>query len=153
MRNTSWLYNNLKNLSGIDFPPIKEIHWFDRSTTYPSPSVLNKTKVIDRVNQKSIKTNIKHIYHLVRQRNVKTAHFYFKWYFYNYNDSWYSSLFKIYHGVKGEITPSYSILRKDDIRSMHDLSPNANLIFLIRNHIDRAWSHYRHTKKNIELGT
>lgn len=41
------------------------------------------------------------------------------------------------------------MLKADDIKKMYALSPQAKLILLLRNPVDRAWSHFRHSKKRI----
>ena len=65
-----------------------------------------------------------------------------------YNDDWYISLFKESAGkLCGEITPDYSILDKVDIQKVHTLLPNIKIILILRNPIDRAWSHVRHAWK------
>ena len=43
--------------------------------------------------------------------------------------------------LAGEITPAYSILPPDRIRQVHTLMPDARLILLLRDPIERAWSH------------
>lgn len=43
--------------------------------------------------------------------------------------------------VKGEISPSYCLLPLKRIRFIHKIMPEVRLIFLIRNPIERAWSH------------
>jgi len=43
--------------------------------------------------------------------------------------------------VKGEITPAYGILPPEMIRLIRKTMPDLRLIFLMRNPIDRAWSH------------
>jgi len=56
--------------------------------------------------------------------------------------AWYSYHFK--EGVskiKGEITPGYAILPLKKIKLIKKIMPNAKLIYLLRNPIDRAWSH------------
>lgn len=45
--------------------------------------------------------------------------------------------------VSGEITPSYSILPLHRIRVIHAVRPDLQLIFLMRNPIERAWSQAR----------
>jgi len=43
--------------------------------------------------------------------------------------------------VKGEITPAYGILPVERIRSVRRVLPRVRLILLLRNPVDRAWSH------------
>jgi hypothetical protein len=64
--------------------------------------------------------------------------------FAHYDDEWYASLFE--EGgdrVRGEITPSYSLLNQDDIQHIKDIMPGVKILFLIRNPVDRAWSALR----------
>jgi hypothetical protein len=62
-----------------------------------------------------------------------------------YNDDWYLSLFRAGEGkVKGEITPSYSILNLKDVEHIRALFPELKVILILRNPIDRAWSYVRH---------
>ena len=54
----------------------------------------------------------------------------------------YSGNFKNGLGkVKGEITPAYSILQIEKICLIKKLMPRVKLILLLRNPIERAWSH------------
>jgi hypothetical protein len=43
--------------------------------------------------------------------------------------------------LKGEVTPSYSILPEWKIRFIRRIMPRARIFFMLRNPIDRAWSH------------
>lgn len=146
---TTWLQSNLRKTNGFDVPPIKELHYFDRSVYYPSPNELSEKLVMKRIlSQGYLKKAFLTILKQIKKRNYKLVKFYIKWYFFNYTDSWYISLFKDFNGITGEISPSYSILDKSDIERMFRLAPNAKLILILRNPIHRAWSHYRWKLKN-----
>ncbi|WP_422080642.1 sulfotransferase domain-containing protein [Ulvibacterium sp.] len=149
---TSWLYYNLSKAPGFAIPPVKEFHYFDRDTAYPSPNYLSKTKVRDRLFSLSYLVKAgKSILASVLRGNWAHIKFSFKWYFSNYNDNWYKSVFQLFGGgIRGEITPSYSMLKIEDIKQMHIMAPDARLILMLRNPVDRAWSHFRHTKKRIK---
>lgn len=55
--------------------------------------------------------------------------------------SYYASLFADAGSrVRGEITPGYNVLRMDRIRYVHSILPEARLILMVRNPIERAWS-------------
>ena len=41
----------------------------------------------------------------------------------------------------GDITPAYSILKENKIKAIYKLIPNVRLIFILRNPVERAWSH------------
>lgn len=61
----------------------------------------------------------------------------------NHHDlDYYAKFFEPVQGkIKGEITPAYGILPISEIRFIRTVMPNLRLIFLMRNPIDRAWSH------------
>jgi hypothetical protein len=65
-------------------------------------------------------------------------------FFDNYNDqplSVYSNCFNIRNKkIAGDITPSYCLIPNEQVEFMHRIMPNAKLIFMLRNPIDRAWS-------------
>ena len=148
---TSWLYYNLSKTPGFAIPPVKEFHYFDRDTKYPSPNILSKTKAKDRVTSMPyLKKAGRSILSALLKGKMKDVVFSFKWHFSDYSDEWYKSIFNIYNGIKGEITPSYSMLSKEDISRMYAMAPDAKLVFMLRNPIDRAWSHFRHIKKRIK---
>lgn len=148
---TSWLYYNLSKTPGFVIPPVKEMHYFDRDTKYPSPNILSKTKVRDRItNLAYLKKAARSIISSLLKGKMKNVAFTFKWFFSDYSDDWYISIFAPYKGMKGEITPSYSMLSKQDISRMHKMAPDAKLVLMLRNPVDRAWSHFRHTKKRIK---
>jgi len=138
---TSWLYDQFEKSDQIEVFPLKEIHYFDRSTAYDSPNFLSKELLIHRLID--LKWVIKSLMLLRKKKK------YFSWYwnflFSNYNDAWYLSLFENIDKCKGEITPSYSILEEKDIIKMKKLlGSRTKLILIIRNPIDRAWSSYKY---------
>jgi len=145
---TTWLYYQLKEIPEFDLPPIKEFHYFDRSPTYLSPNKLSETLLIKRIKRKKyLSRTIKTIRFYIKRQNWKLSKFYFKWYLSNYSDHWYLSLFDGFEGYTGEISPGYSILEEEDIKRMYRLIPDAKLILILRNPIDRAWSHFRFMKR------
>jgi hypothetical protein len=57
------------------------------------------------------------------------------------SDRWYASLFD---GGKrkttGEVTPQYSIIKDEGVARIDRLMPNARIIFLMRNPIDKVYA-------------
>ncbi len=147
---TSWLYEQLHLLPSFSMLPIKELHYFDRDPKYPSPNKLSETQLSKRLkNSKWRKPALQKVLSKLKAGKLDEAQFYWKWHFSNYDDAWYHSLFLKGDGLKGEITPSYSILEVEDIKKMYSLAPDAKIILILRNPIERAWSHYRYsTRKN-----
>lgn len=138
---TGWLNKQFGKSNQIQLPPIKELHYFDRSPEYLSPNILSETKLLNRIIKP--KWFIKSLLEVTT--NLDNFNWYSKWYFSNYNDEWYVSLFKDLKKCKGEITPAYSILKEVDIARMSTLlGRETKIIFMLRNPIDRAWSSYRY---------
>jgi hypothetical protein len=54
---------------------------------------------------------------------------------------WYKRQFEDSDKVNGDITPAYAILPPDTIKEVHDNFPHLKLFYIMRNPIDRAWSH------------
>jgi hypothetical protein len=75
---------------------------------------------------------------------AKEVHFFDKHHL-DYALEGYSSLFRNAGArggkVAGEITPAYGIVPPRRIRFVRAVMPNVKLIFLMRNPIERAWSH------------
>lgn len=146
---TSWLFARMKELSEFSLPYKKEIHYFDRSKNYYSQSELTEEFLINRLkNPHFINKSVYNTYKsIIKSKSNQEVKWVLKWFFSNYTDKWYLSLFKPFKGITGEITPSYAMLNDEDIKKMYSLLPDIKIIYLIRNPIDRAWSHYRYSLK------
>ncbi len=143
---TTWLYRQLALHPGVWVPPVKELHYFDRK--FP----------IDRVaKKKGAKSGLFGIYksygrglimHVIARAlsraaigDLVWAHRYFGS---QLSDEWYMSLFERAHGrVSGEFTTDYCALSADAVEHIYRMLPKLKVIFLLRNPIDRSWSHAR----------
>lgn len=124
--------------------PVKELHYFDRSTRYPSPNTLSETRVFPRLRKFShAKAAVQRITGAWRAGDRPLARWWARYMLWTYTDAWYQSLFRSARGLTGDITPSYAILDEEDVARMRAVAPDAKIIFLMRNPIDRAWSMYR----------
>ena len=45
--------------------------------------------------------------------------------------------------VVGELTPAYALLSEDRLRNMSQMAPDVRLLFLMRDPVERLWSHIR----------
>jgi hypothetical protein len=152
---TTWLHQNLRKHPEIWLPPKKELHYFDRAPKYPSPSHLSCSRsLLQRfAGSKKADTSyrselIRSIYFFLKEPSPKSLKWYSRYYFGRHDAEWYLSLFDGGTGlVSGEITPAYSMLDESDVEDVHRLLPDAKVIFLLRNPIDRAWSAIRYRKK------
>lgn len=142
---TTWLHDVLSRHSGVFMPPVKEVHYFDVC----DPNV-------DR-------RSFRYRHHLVSRMASSAAHFVpslakhlgseqsewapiWDWRYFvgRSSDSWYFRLFSraAESGqVCGEITPSYSLLSPSGIDHVLNVNPDIKLIYVLRDPIERAWSH------------
>lgn len=81
---------------------------------------------------------------------------YFDWY-YDKGEAWYRGQFPMgtrpqhlpkdeSRTITGEASPYY-LFHPQAPRRVHELLPGVKLIVLLRNPVDRAWSHYHHVKR------
>ena len=112
---------------------MKEIHYFDRKY---KQNKLDFTKRFPSL--KSYVDSIK-----ICVLNFNRINWFYSWYFKSYSDNWYVSLFKS-KKIQGEITPAYSILSIEEIRRLKKVANPEKILFIIRNPIERAWSHYQY---------
>ncbi|MBU0459049.1 sulfotransferase [Patescibacteria group bacterium] len=130
---TSWLSRCLSFHPEIWMLPIKEAHYF---------SNLNRKKFFNWRKKLLLKRSIQRC--LCGKGKYGDVPLIVKYLLGSWNDNWYESLFRAGIGkVKGEITPAYAILEKEQIAHVHRVMPNAKIIFMIRNPIERAWSQAR----------
>jgi hypothetical protein len=151
---TTWLTSNLRRHPDIWLPPRKELHYFTRSLSYPSASLLATAGVVHRLfgpephNRRWRKRALEHLKRLCTQRNRRRASWELRYFFGHYGDAWYASLFRGgRHKTSGEFTPAYCILDQPDIERIVSLIPGVKVIFLLRNPVDRAWSTIKKTAR------
>ena len=129
---TTWLFKNLQSHPQIFIPPEKELYFFN------SLLEVNRTKLFssDRLEWYSSKFAINIRVFLEKiARDVKT----FKKL--NISDLNYKEFCSF--SLTGEMTASYAAMEECLINEIIILNPDIKIILLIRNPIDRAWSHAR----------
>ncbi|HBJ36518.1 MAG TPA: hypothetical protein DDZ51_17550 [Planctomycetaceae bacterium] len=146
---TTWLHSRLNQHPNFFLPPLKELHYFDRSPRYPTPNTLNIANPAKRLLEfERAKWAARDVYRCLRYREWSSLVWLSKFHFGFYGDSWYRSLFPRDSRItSGDITPGYSVLDEEGVRRMHLVAPQAKIIFILRNPIDRAWSMMRFGKR------
>jgi len=143
---STWLHYNLLVHPGLWLPPVKELHYFDRSPEYRSPSYLAGEGLFERLlgrlpYNRDWRRRAGRDLSRSLSRHFATLPWKLKYYLSRPSDSWYASLFKPGCGkLRGEITPAYSILSVRDVAHIYSLMPRAKIIFFIRNPVYRVWS-------------
>jgi hypothetical protein len=134
---TTWLFDRLVELPDFKMPVNKELHYFNRIAKY--------------------NTNTKyklgtHNYFLNRKRLLRNFGYTGIQFFWNYlkilnsNDKMYTSLFGEINKISGDITPIYGMSDKEGVQEMSKLLGDVNIIFILRDPIDRDWSEFRSKK-------
>ncbi|MBA3386966.1 MAG: sulfotransferase domain-containing protein [Chthoniobacterales bacterium] len=147
---TTWLYEMLRRHPQLWLPPLKELHYFDRSQSYSSNNFLLSDRPFERLFSPA-KPNREFRQQLRRvlraawvNRSSATLLWAVRFGSGVVNDEWYRSLFAGTSLIRGEITPSYTMLDSHDVARVQRLAPQLRVILLLRNPIDRAWSQIRH---------
>lgn len=71
---------------------------------------------------------------------------YFDLHWRHHSIGWYTQQFAKRTGqVAGDMSPTYSVLPSFAIELIHSIKPDLKLVFLIREPVDRTWSHTKHT--------
>lgn len=165
---TTWLTNQLRQHPQIWMPPIKELHYFDdveRRTGIAKKLPLAKTVNMRKksVLRCLIGNSSDHggddlkWQQLWRNPALPLWHvrFHSCFLFGQRNENWYKACFAPQPGqVAGEIDPNYGPLHPRTIARIREIMPELRIIFMIRDPIDRAWSHFlkklRDTNRPLE---
>lgn len=135
---TTWLYENLRNHPSIWLPPIKEVQYFNeiwlphqRQWT----SGHRDFQALDHLEWYFSKPrdewDMRHVEYVCRITSGPIS------------DDWYRAIFS--HAPKnslaGELTPEYALLPDLGLQHIRRLNNDIKIIFLVRDPIERAWSH------------
>ena len=149
---TTWLHRNLSVHPQI-FMPRKEVHYFDRKIDDRSNAV--SRLLGKRPSDEQWRRQTKHWLGLhARTLSLRELLWDLNYYMRTYDDDWYASVFEPVQGrVTGEITPAYSALDKGRVARVHRLAPDAKIIFMMRNPIERLWSQAVMSFDKVERGS
>ena len=131
---TTWLYEHLSRHPNIWMPPVKEIHFFDRVDGF---SMMERKFRLDLKNKAA-----SYIFPNKKKNRTPNICWDLNYFFRRPDFNWYSSLFLPERDqVTGEITPAYSLLDQKIVEKIFTYYPSMRIIFLMRDPIERAWSH------------
>ncbi|MBR0649932.1 sulfotransferase [Roseomonas terrae] len=143
---TTWLDANLRRHPQIWMPWIKELQFFN-DVHIPAHRAWTgrhrwqhaekaARRLVRRAEDKPLDMTILH-----RITSIGTS---------SVSDDWYGRIFAHARAdqVCGEVTPEYSLLPVQGIEHVKRLNPELKIIFLLRDPVDRCWSHLRMLAKN-----
>lgn len=140
---TTWLYEQLNRHDSVRMPPLKEIHYFDEIERGINTFWLSRWFDRHWMNQRWRKI---HLYFLIKllKFNYRDAIWFAKYLYGNRGFTWYDKLFdSATDKVAGDITPDYLIIDRELVERIHQYYPNLKVILLMRNPIERKWSHIK----------
>jgi Sulfotransferase family len=148
---TSWLASNLSRHSNVWMPPLKELHYFDeRIKELPFGASLIRLTSRRYTDEDwypwywryQLQDLLKRRFHRYGKNfDPETLLWALKFFGRPPSDRWYASLFEQGRGkITGEATPDYSILEEGMVARIHELMPQAKIIFFMRNPIERPYS-------------
>ena len=131
---TTFLHERLREHPQVWLPPQKEIHYFNfqRPLGY-----------WNRRHMRHLSLLLPQVAQALRGKRgvLGELRWQLRYYLGPRSDRWFLSLLDAPPGlVTGQIEPTYATLPIDTIRVVHELLPDARLIFMMRDPIERAWS-------------
>jgi hypothetical protein len=144
---STWLHAMLSKHRELWLPHLKELHFFDRR--FPIKQVRGTAAnrpgrgVFARhVSTRLRRVSLAKLRERLSIRRWSDLAWEIRYLFGDWDTAWYASLFEAAKGrMAGEITPAYSCLGEEAITFVYELMPDARLIFLMRDPVERAWSH------------
>lgn len=139
---TTWLHRNLLHHPQVWVPKEKELHYFDekfRSTGSSLKTRFKGNRPEDNRWRRQANRQLRS--YSIKKFSPKDVAWDLRYFLGTPGDEWYASLFKQgRRKISGETTPDYSILDRDTIAHIHEIMPDAKIIFMMRNPMERAWS-------------
>lgn len=136
---TTWLHRNLQAHPQVWMPKEKELHYFDEKlgATTSLRSKLRGKRAMDERWRRQVRRQMGRY----AKFSLPDIAWDMRYFLGSWNDDWYASLF-IQGGGKtvGETTPDYSVLNRKRIAHVREIMPDARIVFMMRNPLERAWS-------------
>ncbi|TGD72482.1 sulfotransferase [Mangrovimicrobium sediminis] len=141
---TSWLGAYFAAHPQVQFSPIKELHYFSRLNSLPDGEgwhwkekkiLANLKRKAARLGECSEPDALDELHFLLARLRMARGRC-------SYLD-YFEALARNGARAVGEITPAYATLSEAGFRRMREEAPEARLIFLLRDPVERTWSHLR----------
>lgn len=137
---TTWLYKNLQEHGSIWMPPVKELHYFDEKARLGTHSLRRKLFGSTKRDQRW-RRQVRREWRTRKRSGGASKRWLLRYFTRKATPKWYRSLFDGHEGLlTGEITPSYTTLNRTDVEFVHEVVPDAKIIFMLRNPVERAFS-------------
>jgi hypothetical protein len=138
---TTWLARMLAGHPDVFVTPVKEIHYFDHIRG-----------LTEHLSERKRRSRYRKFHQRLWTQWHRFAEHREQWVWWRdymaspIDDAWYRRLFQ-HRGrstLAGEITPEYAIIGKEGLSHIRRLAPEARVVFIMRNPVDRMWSQVLH---------
>ncbi len=138
---TTWLARMLQSHPEIFITPVKEIHYFD-----------HVAGITEHLSSKKRRSRYRKYHQRMWTQWTRFGEHRQQWAWYRdymaspIDDAWYARLFA-HRGTArfaGEVTPEYAILGPKGLAHIRRLAPDARVLFIMRNPVERMWSQVLH---------
>jgi hypothetical protein len=138
---TTWLARVLADHPDLFVTPVKEIHYFD-----------HVAGITEHLNAQKRRSRYRKYHQRMWTQWSRFGEHRSQWGWYRdymsspIDDAWYVRLFRHRGRARfaGEVTPEYAILGRQGLEHIRRLAPEARVIFIMRNPVERAWSQVLH---------
>jgi hypothetical protein len=138
---TTWLARMLAAHPDLFITPVKEIHYFD-----------HVAGITEHLSGRKRRSRYRKYHQRLWTQWGRFREHRSQWPWYRHymtspiDDRWYAGLFE-FRGARtfaGEITPEYAILGRPGLEHIRRLAPEARVLFIMRNPVERMWSQVLH---------
>jgi hypothetical protein len=146
---TTWLYHCLRSHPRVCVTPFKEAHYFD-SLYVKAGQAIHRTRIrqskayFAAQPQSGLRRALRWLTLSPKQRNAEKR---MRWWLSQegrrIDDEWYRGLFAgaRLDQVLVDVTPAYAVLPAEGIKHVHRLNPDARVMIVLRDPVERSFSH------------
>ena len=138
---TRWLYDALSLMPNTMMLPVKEFHHFDANA---------KNRLGDQRHVAQLRRAQKNNANILSKLDATKFNAALDRYLKAPNHDCYLELFTVAGSkITSDLTPAYSTLNEEDIKLVKAILPDAKIVLMVRNPVDRAWSHFNMYLRNV----
>ena len=138
---STWLYQRMREHRQVAATPLKELNYFNAIDLGVDTRLRGQVFGKHWINLMWRRAFRHRFIPDMFRRDFDPLRWYLHYFFGRRSDDWYRALFR--HGpgeVSGDFTPNYSALSHAGVARAHAAVPDARILLIMRDPIDRAWS-------------
>jgi hypothetical protein len=138
---STWLYQRMREHRQVAATPLKELNYFNAIDLGVDTRLLAQVRGEHWINLMWRRAFRHRFLPDLWRRELSPLRWYLHYFFGRRSDDWYRALFT--HGpgeVSGDFTPNYSALSPAGVARVREAVPEALIMLIMRDPIDRAWS-------------